>query len=131
MVHRVYARVPLCPAPSRFECFPNPYNPTSLVLLLLTTCSLSLSLYMASASTSRGSAELPVDRRERAEASPERGKVRIETKPPRRSSDKKKDVAVAAVVYYLSRNNHLEHPHYMEVTFSDDDEGLFLRGIKH
>ncbi|XP_020102000.1 protein UPSTREAM OF FLC-like isoform X2 [Ananas comosus] len=81
---------------------------------------------MASASASRGSAELPGDQRERAEASPERAKVWIEPKPPRRSSDKKKAVAVAAVVYYLSRNNHLEHPHYMEVTYSSD-EGLFLR----
>ncbi|RWW34398.1 hypothetical protein GW17_00000817 [Ensete ventricosum] len=33
----------------------------------------------------------------------------------------------AAVVYYLSRNGHLEHPHFMEVPVSSSSEGLFLR----
>ncbi|KAL5228280.1 hypothetical protein ABZP36_016545 [Zizania latifolia] len=33
----------------------------------------------------------------------------------------------AAVVYYLSRNGHLEHPHFMEVALASP-EGLFLRG---
>jgi len=30
------------------------------------------------------------------------------------------------VVYYLSRNMHLEHPHFIEVPCSS--EGLYLRG---
>jgi hypothetical protein len=35
--------------------------------------------------------------------------------------------ARAAVVYYLARNGHLEHPHFMEVALSCPD-GLYLRG---
>lgn len=35
--------------------------------------------------------------------------------------------ARAAVVYYLSRNGHLEHPHFMEVAVASPD-GLYLRG---
>lgn len=34
----------------------------------------------------------------------------------------------AAVVYYLSRNGHLEHPHFMEVALSSPD-GLYLRDV--
>ena len=30
-------------------------------------------------------------------------------------------------MYYLSRNGHLEHPHFMEVALSSP-EGLYLRG---
>ncbi|KAL5222064.1 hypothetical protein ABZP36_026777 [Zizania latifolia] len=36
--------------------------------------------------------------------------------------------ARAAVVYYLSRNGHLEHPHFMEVALASP-EGLFLRDV--
>ncbi|XP_062207386.1 protein SOSEKI 4-like [Phragmites australis] len=36
--------------------------------------------------------------------------------------------ARAAVVYYLSRNGHLEHPHFMEVLLSCPD-GLYLRDV--
>ncbi|KAL6614196.1 hypothetical protein ACP70R_036466 [Stipagrostis hirtigluma subsp. patula] len=36
--------------------------------------------------------------------------------------------ARAAVVYYLSRNGHLEHPHFMEVALSSPD-GLYLRDV--
>ncbi|CAO2166960.1 unnamed protein product [Urochloa humidicola] len=36
--------------------------------------------------------------------------------------------ARAAVVYYLSRNGHLEHPHFMEVALSCPD-GLYLRDV--
>ncbi|TVT98570.1 hypothetical protein EJB05_56118, partial [Eragrostis curvula] len=36
--------------------------------------------------------------------------------------------ARAAVVYYLSRNGHLEHPHFMEVPLSGPD-GLYLRDV--
>ncbi|KAF3321955.1 protein UPSTREAM OF FLC-like protein [Carex littledalei] len=33
-----------------------------------------------------------------------------------------------AVVYYLSRNGHLEHPHFMEVPLSSSD-GLYLKDV--
>uniref|UniRef100_A0ACD5VR89 Uncharacterized protein n=1 Tax=Avena sativa TaxID=4498 RepID=A0ACD5VR89_AVESA len=36
--------------------------------------------------------------------------------------------ARVAVVYYLSRNGHLEHPHFMEVTLASP-EGLYLRDV--
>jgi hypothetical protein len=36
--------------------------------------------------------------------------------------------AKVAVVYYLSRNGHLEHPHFMEVALSCPDDGPYLRG---
>jgi len=53
------------------------------------------------------------------ETSPERTKVWTEPKPktPRKVS----------VVYYLSRNGHLEHPHFMEVPLSSP-HGLYLKG---
>jgi hypothetical protein len=35
--------------------------------------------------------------------------------------------ARVAVVYYLARNGHLEHPHFMEVALASP-EGLYLRG---
>lgn len=34
------------------------------------------------------------------------------------------------VVYYLSRNGNLEHPHFMDITLSSS-QGLFLRGNQH
>lgn len=52
--------------------------------------------------------------------SPERTKVWIEPKP--KAAVEKK----VAVVYYLSRNGQLEHPHFMEVPLSKID-GLYLR----
>ncbi|KAG6792675.1 hypothetical protein POTOM_001827 [Populus tomentosa] len=33
------------------------------------------------------------------------------------------------VVYYLSRNGQLEHPHFMEVPLSSNDGGLYLRDV--
>uniref|UniRef100_A0A453FW59 SOSEKI DIX-like domain-containing protein n=1 Tax=Aegilops tauschii subsp. strangulata TaxID=200361 RepID=A0A453FW59_AEGTS len=36
--------------------------------------------------------------------------------------------ARVAVVYYLSRNGQLEHPHFMEVALSSPD-GLYLRDV--
>ncbi|XP_078429336.1 protein SOSEKI 5-like isoform X1 [Wolffia australiana] len=56
-------------------------------------------------------------------ASPERTKIWIEPKPARSSSERKK----VPVVYYLSKNGQLEHPHFMEVALSSSDR-LFLRG---
>jgi hypothetical protein len=35
-----------------------------------------------------------------------------------------------AVVYYLCRNRHLEHPHFIEVPLASPEEGLYLRGNK-
>ncbi|XP_040381801.1 protein SOSEKI 2-like isoform X2 [Oryza brachyantha] len=45
-------------------------------------------------------------------------------RPPRPRSGP----ARAAVVYYLSRNGHLEHPHFMEVALASPD-GLCLRDV--
>jgi len=33
-----------------------------------------------------------------------------------------------AVVYYLCRNRHLEHPHFIEVPLASPEQGLYLRG---
>lgn len=46
--------------------------------------------------------------------------------PPPRST-MPRPARAAAVVYYLARNGHLEHPHLMEVALSCPD-GLHLRG---
>ncbi|XP_065023307.1 protein SOSEKI 5-like [Musa acuminata AAA Group] len=47
----------------------------------------------------------------------EHSRIERETSPAR-----------AAVVYYLSRNGHLEHPHFMEVPLSSSS-GLYLRDV--
>jgi len=47
--------------------------------------------------------------------------------PPPRPPQRRQRPARAAVVYYLSRNGHLEHPHFIEVALSCPD-GLYLRG---
>ncbi|CAL9096528.1 unnamed protein product [Musa textilis] len=60
---------------------------------------------------SRGRMEPP------PETSPERTKAWKEARPRR-----------VPVVYYLSRNGQLEHPHFMEVTLSSC-RGLFLRDV--
>ncbi|RWR81678.1 protein UPSTREAM OF FLC [Cinnamomum micranthum f. kanehirae] len=54
------------------------------------------------------------------ETSPERTKVWIEPKP--------KTERKVPIVYYLSRNGLLEHPHFMEVSLSSN-EGLYLRDV--
>ena len=51
--------------------------------------------------------------------SPERTKIWVEPKP--------KPGQKVSVVYYLSRNGQLEHPHYIEVPLSIP-QGLYLRG---
>ncbi|XP_059660697.1 protein SOSEKI 5 [Cornus florida] len=56
------------------------------------------------------------------ETSPERNKVWIE--PP----NKVKAETKVPVVYYLSRNGHLDHPHFIEVPLSSS-QGLFLRDV--
>lgn len=73
-------------------------------------------------------------RRRAATASPGRNKVWVEPPgkthhlrspppPPSPSSSKR-----VAVVYYLCRNRHLEHPHFIEVPLASPD-GLYLRGL--
>lgn len=54
----------------------------------------------------------------RNERSPEHNKVWVEPNNRQRR---------VAVVYYLTRNGQLEHPHFVEVTLSCSD-GLYLRG---
>uniref|UniRef100_A0A0E0AYZ1 SOSEKI DIX-like domain-containing protein n=1 Tax=Oryza glumipatula TaxID=40148 RepID=A0A0E0AYZ1_9ORYZ len=73
-------------------------------------------------------------RRRAATASPGRNKVWVEPPgkthhlrspppPPSPSSSKR-----VAVVYYLCRNRHLEHPHFIEVPLASPD-GLYLRDV--
>uniref|UniRef100_A0A0E0LY00 SOSEKI DIX-like domain-containing protein n=1 Tax=Oryza punctata TaxID=4537 RepID=A0A0E0LY00_ORYPU len=76
-------------------------------------------------------------RRRAATASPGRNKVWVEPPgkshhqppprspppPPSPSSSKR-----VAVVYYLCRNRHLEHPHFIEVPLASP-EGLYLRDV--
>ncbi|GJW34221.1 upstream of flc-like protein [Tanacetum coccineum] len=57
-----------------------------------------------------------------AERSPEHTKVWTE---PHSTNNKPRKVAV---VYYLSRNGNLEHPHFIEVPLSSSD-GLYLRDV--
>lgn len=77
---------------------------------------------MAVASRGRSATELQVPTKWRdREASPDRAKVWTE---PKLKPAEKKSVPV---VYYLSRNGQLEHPHFMEVPLSSP-EGLHLRG---
>lgn len=56
-----------------------------------------------------------------AQRSPEHTKVWTEP-PPNNNRPRR-----VAVVYYLSRNGNLEHPHFIEVPLSSSD-GLYLRG---
>lgn len=73
-------------------------------------------------------------RRRAATASPGRNKVWVEppgkthhlrSPPPPLSPSSSKRVAV---VYYLCRNRHLEHPHFIEVPLASPD-GLYLRDV--
>ncbi|XP_010253296.1 PREDICTED: protein UPSTREAM OF FLC [Nelumbo nucifera] len=71
--------------------------------------------------TSRGRTELQIPKKWKdRETSPERTKIWTE---PRPKTERK-----VPVVYYLSRNGHLEHPHFMEVPLSSS-EGLYLRDV--
>ncbi|KAF8775370.1 hypothetical protein HU200_004788 [Digitaria exilis] len=60
--------------------------------------------------------------REQKPRSPDMATPTPPTRPPRPRP------ARAAVVYYLSRNGHLEHPHFMEIALSCPD-GLYLRDV--
>ncbi|KAL5719022.1 hypothetical protein ACHQM5_011859 [Ranunculus cassubicifolius] len=55
------------------------------------------------------------------QTSPERAKVWVEPSP-------KSHCRRVPVVYYLCRNHHLEHPHFIEVPLSSP-EGLYLRDV--
>ncbi|KAM0844946.1 hypothetical protein ACQ4PT_056733 [Festuca glaucescens] len=67
-------------------------------------------------------------------ASPERTVVWTEP-PPKTSSGTRRAGAASqqptkvAVVYYLSRNGQLDHPHFMEVALSSPQDGLCLRDV--
>ncbi|RRT61264.1 hypothetical protein BHE74_00003996 [Ensete ventricosum] len=63
-------------------------------------------------------------RRYAPQTSPERTKVWTEPPPKQQQQQQGRKVPV---VYYLCRNRHLEHPHFIEVPFSSS-EGLYLRG---
>ncbi|XP_058099080.1 protein SOSEKI 5 isoform X2 [Magnolia sinica] len=114
------------------------FNPQQPYIYHSTPLSLSLSLSLSEilessshcnpqtremAVSSKGRTELPFTKKwkEREETSPERTKVWTEPKP-------KKIERKVAVVYYLCRNGHLEHPHFMEVPLSSTD-GLYLRDV--
>ncbi|GJN15424.1 hypothetical protein PR202_gb02339 [Eleusine coracana subsp. coracana] len=64
--------------------------------------------------------------------SPGRNKVWVE--PPGKSNHRHHQTPSptpanrVAVVYYLCRNRHLEHPHFIEVPLASPEEGLYLRG---
>ncbi|KAK6144569.1 hypothetical protein DH2020_021389 [Rehmannia glutinosa] len=62
-------------------------------------------------------------RDQQREISPERNKVWTEPSNGKLKSDHR-----VPVVYYLSRNGQLEHPHFMEVPVSSP-QGLFLRDV--
>lgn len=60
--------------------------------------------------------------------SPERAKVWTEKSPKyQQQRQPKQNDGKVPVVYYLCRNQQLEHPHFMEVSISSPD-GLYLRG---
>ncbi|THU63099.1 hypothetical protein C4D60_Mb01t12170 [Musa balbisiana] len=65
-------------------------------------------------------------RRYAPQTSPERTKVWTEP-PPKHPLQQQQQGRKVPVVYYLCRNRHLEHPHFIEVPFSSP-EGLYLRG---
>jgi type II secretory pathway component PulJ len=81
---------------------------------------------MAAAVSSRGGrntvvVQIPRQWNEDREATPERARAFW--------SESRKLSRKAPVVYYLSRNGQLDHPHFMEVPLSSND-GLYLSGKK-
>ncbi|XP_075105393.1 protein SOSEKI 3-like isoform X2 [Nicotiana tabacum] len=60
--------------------------------------------------------------------SPERAKVWTEKPPKYVQQQPQKNDGKVPVVYYLCRNQRLEHPHFMEVPLSSPD-GLYLRDV--
>ncbi|XP_060184915.1 protein SOSEKI 5-like [Lycium barbarum] len=74
-------------------------------------------------SNSRASTEVLIPKiwNHKETSSPERNIIWIEPKP-------NKGLKSVPVIYYLSRNGQLEHPHFIEVPFSSSD-GLYLRDV--
>lgn len=66
-------------------------------------------------------------RRYAPQASPDRTKVRVEAPSRHHHAQEHHQGGKIPVVYYLCRNRHLEHPHFVEVPLSSP-EGLYLRG---
>ncbi|MCD7465920.1 hypothetical protein HAX54_002135 [Datura stramonium] len=60
--------------------------------------------------------------------SPERAKVWTEKSPKYQQQQPQQNDGKVPVVYYLCRNQQLEHPHFMEVPLSSPD-GLYLRDV--
>ncbi|KAK1265409.1 hypothetical protein QJS04_geneDACA011201 [Acorus gramineus] len=77
--------------------------------------------------SSRRKSEIQRQCRER-ETSPERTKVWTEPTKPRSTVPSPLPEKKVPVVYYLSRNGNLEHPHFMEVSLSSSD-GLYLKDV--
>ncbi|KAF2300435.1 hypothetical protein GH714_013240 [Hevea brasiliensis] len=78
---------------------------------------------MAVSSRARNAELLQVSRKFKdRDATPERTKLWVE--PKTRNATERK----VPVLYYLSRNGQLEHPHFMEVPLSST-EGLYLRDV--
>ncbi|CDP07171.1 unnamed protein product [Coffea canephora] len=73
---------------------------------------------------SRPSTELLMPKKwnERSDRSPERAKICSEQPKFNSILDGK-----VPVIYYLARNGHLEHPHFIQVPLSSS-HGLYLRG---
>ena len=69
-----------------------------------------------------GEGNMDVRTRRARETSPDRAKVCMQMKPKA-----VKTIRKVKVVYYLTRNGQLEHPHYMEVTHLVN-QPLRLRG---
>ncbi|PKA53033.1 hypothetical protein AXF42_Ash002014 [Apostasia shenzhenica] len=65
-------------------------------------------------------------RRYGAQLSPERSKMWTEPSP--KHPTQRQQGRKVPVVYYLCKNRHLEHPHFIEVPFTSPD-GLYLRDV--
>ncbi|XP_039134987.1 uncharacterized protein LOC120272280 isoform X1 [Dioscorea cayenensis subsp. rotundata] len=76
--------------------------------------------------------ETKIRRQAGAQSSPERPRPWPEPPPSRKLQSKhqqqQQPVRRIPVVYYLSKNHHLEHPHFIEVPVSSPD-GLYLRDV--
>ncbi|XP_025821695.1 uncharacterized protein LOC112897575 isoform X2 [Panicum hallii] len=82
----------------------------------------------------------PTRRRAASSPSPGRNKVWVEppgkshhhqtpSPPPPPPPPQAPAAKRVAVVYYLCRNRHLEHPHFIEVPLASPEEGLYLRDV--
>ncbi|KAM0891900.1 hypothetical protein ACQ4PT_026077 [Festuca glaucescens] len=86
-----------------------------------------MAVVVAGGGTGRARAEQPRPhwREQQEQRSPDLAMPR----PPRpRPRPRPGGPARVAVVYYLSRNGHLQHPHFMEVALASP-EGLYLRDV--